>query len=130
MKANFSWNSAASSEYQVAASGSGEVSPEPDPLLPPVLPADVTLRGNFPNPFNPQTVIHYALPSAGPVRLRLYDVQGRLVRTLVDGVQASGPQEVTWDGRDRSGRPMASGTYFARLEQGVQHQVKSLVLVR
>jgi subtilisin family serine protease len=111
-------------QVPVALTVSGDTTPVGD------APRAFQLVGAVPNPFNPQTVIHYALPSAGPVRLRLYDVQGRLVRTLVDGVQASGPQEVTWDGRDRSGRPMASGTYFARLEQGVQHQVKSLVLVR
>jgi hypothetical protein len=88
------------------------------------------LVGAVPNPFNPQTTIKYVLPEAGSVRLRLYDVQGRLVRTLVDGSRAAGANEVRWDGRDNTGRSMASGTYFARLEQGSQHSVKSLVLVR
>jgi len=88
------------------------------------------LVGAVPNPFNPQTTIKYVLPEAGSVRLRLYDVQGRLVRTLVDGTRAAGANEVRWDGRDNTGRSMASGTYFARLEQGSQHSVKSLVLVR
>ena len=88
------------------------------------------LTGAVPNPFNPQTSIHYALPTTAPVTLRLYDVQGRLVRTLVEGIQPAGAHQVRWDGRDDSGRASASGVYFARLTQGGSQQVKSLVLVR
>jgi len=95
-----------------------------------VAPRAFQLVGAVPNPFNPQTTIKYVLPETGAARLRLYDVQGRLVRTLVDGTMPSGQNEVRWDGRDNSGRSMASGTYFARLEHGSMHSVKSLVLVR
>jgi len=83
-----------------------------------------------PNPFNPNTTIHYSLPADAHADLRLYDVQGRLVRTLVTGLRPAGLNEARWDGCDNSGRAVASGTYFARLQAGGQHSVKSLVLVR
>ncbi len=83
-----------------------------------------------PNPFNPQTTVRFTLPAAGSVSLRIYDVQGRLVRTLVDGVRPSGLNEVRWDGRDWNGRAAASGTYLVRLRSGDEFGVQSVVLVR
>ncbi len=93
-------------------------------------PLAFALLGAVPNPFNPQTTVRFTLPNAGTATLRLYDVQGRLVRTLVDGVRPGGLNEVRWDGRDANGRAAASGTYFARLQADGQRSVKSLVLVR
>jgi len=93
-------------------------------------PAAFALLGAVPNPFNPQTTIHFALPADSHADLRLYDVQGRLVRTLVSGPRPAGLNEARWDGRDNSGRAAASGTYFARLQAGGRQSVKSLVLVR
>jgi len=94
------------------------------------LPEAFALTGVVPNPFNPQTTIHFILPQTQTANLRLYDVQGRLVRDLVDGVKQAGSNQVVWDGRDSSGRSVASGTYFARLESGGLTSVKSMVLVR
>lgn len=83
-----------------------------------------------PNPFNPRTVIAFALPEAGPARLAVYDVSGRLVTTLVDAVQPAGRQEVVWDGTDSAGHAVASGVYLYRLDaQGVR-ETKRMVLVR
>ncbi|MBD3222776.1 S8 family serine peptidase [bacterium] len=94
------------------------------------LPGAVTLVGAIPNPFNPMTTVRYALPASQRVSLRVYDVQGRLVRELVDGIVPAGTNEARWDGRDRHGRSVASGTYFARLVAGGVSQVESMVLVR
>jgi subtilisin family serine protease len=94
------------------------------------IPEAFALTGVVPNPFNPQTTIHFTLPRTQTASLRLYDVQGRLVRDLVNGVKQAGPNQVNWDGRDSSGRSVASGTYFARLESGGLTSVKSMVLVR
>lgn len=91
------------------------VGPEP-------LPALLVLRQAVPNPFNPTTSIGFELPAAGPVRLAVFDVAGRLVRTLVDGGRPAGADQVVWDGRDAAGRSVAAGTYFARLE-AVGHSV-------
>lgn len=94
------------------------------------LPQAVTLVGAVPNPFNPLTTVRFALPADQHASLRVYDLQGRLVRELVDDVRPAGQNEARWDGRDRQGRAVASGTYFARLVSDGQVQVKSMVLVR
>lgn len=75
----------------------------------------MSLHQNYPNPFNPGTTIRYTLPRAERVQLRVYDVHGRLVRTLRDGSEPAGDRRVEWDGRDRSGQPVASGVYLYRL---------------
>ena len=68
------------------------------------------LLPNEPNPFNPATIIRYELAAAAPVRLQIFDVGGRLVRTLFVGEFATGAQSFTWDGRSDTGAPVASGT--------------------
>ncbi len=83
-----------------------------------------------PNPFNPRTTISYDLPEAGPVRLCVYDLAGRLLRTLVDEIRAQGSHDAVWDGRDASGRDVGSGTYLARLEFGGQVESVRMGLVR
>lgn len=95
------------------------------------IPAALTLRGNHPNPFNPMTVISFRLDAdASRASLRIYDVSGRLVRTLVDGALAGGDHEVLWRGRDERGREVASGTYLYRLEADGASRSRSMVLVR
>ena len=69
-----------------------------------------------PNPFNPNTTIHYELSLPGSVRLHIYDVSGRLVKTLVNDVMGSGAHEVAWDGTSRSGSRVSSGVYFYVLQ--------------
>jgi hypothetical protein len=73
------------------------------------------LRHNYPNPFNPQTTIAFELTIPGRVKLEVFDVSGGLVTTLVDDDMEAGPHNVSWQGRDRSGRPVSSGVYFYRL---------------
>jgi photosystem II stability/assembly factor-like uncharacterized protein len=68
-----------------------------------------------PDPFRAGTTFRFSLPQAGPVRLTVHDVTGRLVADLAGGRRTTGPQAVAWDGRDGSGRPLPSGVYFARL---------------
>jgi hypothetical protein len=68
-----------------------------------------------PNPFNPNTTIHFELSRPGNVRLHIYDVSGRLVKTLTDGMMGSGSHAVAWDGTGRSGR-VSSGVYFYVLQ--------------
>jgi hypothetical protein len=68
---------------------------------------------NYPNPFNPSTTIKYSLPSAGHLKLSVYNVRGQLVKTLIDGVRPAGAdQTVVWDGTDDRGSSAASGVYF------------------
>jgi hypothetical protein len=89
--------------------------------------------GNYPNPFNPSTSIAYTVPPAAtqqPVRLEIFDVMGRLVQVLVDGVQEAGAYQVTWGGTDRTGVPLASGVYLSRLRVGEQVRVHRMLLMK
>jgi len=89
------------------------------------------LAGNYPNPFNPVTTITYGLAERAPVTLRIYDVSGRLVRTLVDEVQEPGRSyTVVWDGRNAYGRSVSSGVYFCRLTAGAGASARKMVLLR
>jgi len=89
------------------------------------------LEGNVPNPFNPMTEIRFvAGPRPVTVRLKVYDVSGRLVRTLHDGVHPAGHGKVVWNGRDERGGEVPSGLYFARLEIGGQRFTRKMMLVR
>lgn len=95
------------------------------------LPERVTLFPNYPNPFTPTTTIRYALPAPMPVTLRVYDILGREVATLRSTERdAAGTHTVVWDGRTRSGRPAASGTYLYRLQAGNTVRSGHMVLVR
>lgn len=90
------------------------------------LPPATRLAGVQPNPFNPSTTVHFELAHAAKTLVRVYDLSGRLVRTLVDGPCAAGPQEVLWDGRDGGGQPAASGVYLVRLSaDGVEQSTKA-----
>ena len=80
------------------------------------VPTTFALERNVPNPFNPRTLIRFAVPHTAPVQLRVYDARGRAVATLVDETLVAGHHEVVWDGRDASGRAVASGVYFARMQ--------------
>jgi hypothetical protein len=90
----------------------------------------VLLRPAFPNPFGIVTTLLYELPSARPGRIAIYDVRGRVVRVLQQGALAKGTGMVHWDGRDGRGLPVASGTYFCRLETAGAAEVRKLVFLR
>ncbi len=80
------------------------------------VPTAFALDGGYPNPFREQTTLGYSLPEAADVRLTVYDLLGRRVRTLVAEPQAAGTYTVTWDGRGAAGARAASGVYIVRLE--------------
>jgi hypothetical protein len=89
------------------------------------------LAQNAPNPFNPSTDISFTVPAGGaPVTLQIFDVSGRLVRTLVDGFEAGGARTVTWHGRSDDGRPAPSGVYFYRLTAPSFSEQKRMTLLK
>jgi beta-glucanase (GH16 family) len=88
------------------------------------------LLQNVPNPFALRTRIAFRLPEAGAVRLEVYDIAGRRIRTLVDGWLPQGIQEVRWDGNDDSGRPVAGGIYYYALRIPDGSHVRRMVLLR
>jgi hypothetical protein len=93
-------------------------------------PAMSRLYPSYPNPFNPSTRIVFDVRNASAVSIKIYDVSGRLVRVLVQRDYAAGRYEVAWDGRDESGRVVASGTYFCRMTAGAYSDTKKIVLLK
>jgi hypothetical protein len=94
------------------------------------VPSALRLYAAAPNPFNPRTTIRFDLPGAGPVRLAIYDLAGRLVKVLVEGERPAGSYEAVWVGRDTSGHSAPSGSYLARLVAGGKVEGVRLSLVR
>jgi hypothetical protein len=88
------------------------------------------LDANVPNPFNPSTTIRYQIGGTDEVTLRVYDVAGHLVRTLVDARRSPGTYAARWDGRDEHGRGVASGVYFYQLRAGDFSRTRRMVLLK
>ncbi|MBM3261854.1 MAG: T9SS type A sorting domain-containing protein [candidate division Zixibacteria bacterium] len=95
-----------------------------------VLPRAYALNQNYPNPFNPDTAIRYTVARTGPVRLTVYNLQAQEVATLVDRVQSTGTYEAVWNGRNASGRAVASGVYLYRLTAGAYTAPQKMTLVK
>jgi hypothetical protein len=89
-----------------------------------------TLRQNYPNPFNPNTTISYQIPVAEKVSLKVYDMLGREVRTLVNGDVDAGSHTAVWDGTNNSGVKVASGVYIYKLQAGKHQLNKKMTLMR
>ncbi len=85
---------------------------------------------NYPNPFSSLTNIEYLLPTTREVNLSVYDIQGRLVQTLVSGKMSAGRHSVTWDRTDRQGYDVSSGVYFYRLSVGNHTETRQMVIFR
>jgi len=96
----------------------------------PRVPLRFLVMQNAPNPFNPSTTIRFALPEAGHVTLAVYDINGRLVRTLVGQPLGAGSHAVVWDGKDAMGRAVASGVYVYRLTAPQGTVTKRMTLLR
>lgn len=94
------------------------------------LPNGMRLEQNFPNPFNGETAIRFAVPVGGKVEMAVYNLAGQEVVELVDRMEEAGERVVRWDGRDRRGRMLASGVYFYRLRVGDQVRTRKLALLR
>jgi hypothetical protein len=88
------------------------------------------LSCNYPNPFNPSTVIRYEIANPGHVSLRVYDAGGVLVKVLQDQHRKAGRYEVNWNGEDEKGHPVSSGVYFCRLSALGITQTTKMVLVK
>jgi hypothetical protein len=94
------------------------------------LPTEYALHPNFPNPFNPSTTIKYDLKEAGKVSLKIYNVLGQEVRTLVSGAQTAGFKNIAWDGRNNAGQAVSSGIYVYRLETSGFVKSRKMMLLK
>ncbi|MEN8006597.1 MAG: FlgD immunoglobulin-like domain containing protein [Candidatus Krumholzibacteriota bacterium] len=95
------------------------------------VPTGTALVRNYPNPFNPSTTIQYELAEPATVSVRVFDLAGHAVRTLVDGRSLpAGSHEVLWRGRDDSGRMLPGGVYSVRLDAGDVHKTLRMTLLK
>ena len=93
-------------------------------------PDRLELLGARPNPFGDATSVVFLLPQPETVRLEVYDVTGRLVRTLTDRTLGAGEHRIAWDGRADDGQRVGTGVYFYRFEAGDVRETRKLVLFR
>ncbi|NIM19923.1 MAG: T9SS type A sorting domain-containing protein [Candidatus Latescibacteria bacterium] len=90
----------------------------------------LALHQNYPNPFKGTTVIIFQVPEQSRVRLKVYNVQGQEIVTLVNGLKQEGAHRVVWDGKDAAGRQLSSGIYFYRLESDNLVQTRKMMVLR
>ena len=93
------------------------------------LPTDFVLGPNYPNPFNPSTIIPYQLPTATHVRLEVFNLLGQRIATLVDGARAAGVHTAQWHATDAAGQAVAAGVYIYRMTVGMESQTGRMVLI-
>jgi len=94
------------------------------------VPKEFVLEQSYPNPFNAETVIKYQLPEPSTVSLKILNLLGQEIRTLIDGQKGAGYHEAIWDGRDNSGKDVASGIYIYRIQAGDFVDMKKMELIR
>ncbi len=92
--------------------------------------AFLMLFHNYPNPFNPSTTVSFTLPEPANVNLSIYDIEGKLVKTLLNEKATKGFNKVTWDGSDKNGTPVASGIYYVRLRSAGKVLTNKMMLLR
>jgi flagellar hook assembly protein FlgD len=88
------------------------------------------LGQNYPNPFNPTTTIEYTISESSPVTIKIYNIQGKEIASLVNSDHSAGNYSVNWNGQDRFGRPAASGTYIYQIVAGEHRESKQMILMR
>ena len=106
----------------------GDIPALDEPLL--RIPETFALYQNFPNPFNPSTIIRYDVPRSSHVTIRVYDMLGHVVKTLVQGEVEAGAHSVEWDGRNQRGERVSSGIYFYRIEAGSFTKTMKMILAK
>ena len=95
------------------------------------IPQEFSLSQNYPNPFNPQTTIRYNIPKSGHMELKIFNIQGQVIRTLVDEIKPAGSFQTIWDGKNAEGIIQASGVYFYQLKAGNKFvQTKRMLLLK
>ena len=90
----------------------------------------ITMEQNTPNPFNPTTTISYSIPQDGKVELKVYNIKGQLVKTLVKDHLEAGTHKTVWDGDNDTGKRVSSGVYLYRLESGGKTKVRKMLLLK
>ena len=95
-----------------------------------LLPNNFELTQNYPNPFNPSTSINFTVPSLSDVNISVYDINGRLVNTLINNTLSAGEYNVMWNGDDMSGNKVSAGIYMYNLTSGETSITNKMILVK
>ena len=108
----------------------GEVTVSTDPISF-IAPSDYKLSQNYPNPFNPNTTIEYSIPINRKVSVKVYNITGQLINTLIDNQMVNaGTHKVVWNGKNNLGRKVSTGMYLYSLEWAGMKKVKSMTLLK
>ena len=94
------------------------------------IPTQYVLNQNYPNPFNPTTTISFSVPQKEYVRIEVYDILGKLIKTIVDKEVGAGNYSVVWEGNDQAGAKVASGMYLYRIQAGSFSSVKKMLMLK
>ena len=94
------------------------------------IPTKFALEQNFPNPFNPVTTLRYTVPEKEIVNISVYDMRGKLVKTLVNSFQSSGKKTVHWNGTDSRDNTVSTGVYLYKINAGIFSQTKKMILLK
>ena len=94
------------------------------------LPEIFTLHQNYPNPFNPATNLDYEIPEDAMVNITVFDMMGKVVRTLVNGQQSAGYKTLQWNATSNSGQPISAGLYIYTIQAGEFSQTRKMILLK
>jgi hypothetical protein len=95
-----------------------------------IIPEVFALHQNYPNPFNPITSLRYDLPADGLVNITIYDMMGRIVKTLVNGSQTAGYKSIRWNATNDRNEPVSAGLYLYTIQAGEFRQTRKMVLLK
>ncbi|MBN2830283.1 MAG: T9SS type A sorting domain-containing protein, partial [Candidatus Cloacimonetes bacterium] len=96
----------------------------------PIIPSHTVLGNNYPNPFNPETTINFALKENAKVSIDIYNIKGQYVTSVADGDFNAGQHSVVWKGTDTHGKSVSSGVYFYKMCSGTYTQTKKMILMK
>ena len=93
-------------------------------------PSELSLHQNFPNPFNPSTTIRYEISNSSHIKLTIYNLNGKIIRNLLNQNEIAGSRSILWNGEDNFGIKVSSGTYIYSIETGDYSEVRKMVLLK
>ncbi len=128
---NGSWTSGSSGDFNLVTNpGDPNSKPNPTSVVDEKIPSSFKLLNNYPNPFNPSTRIAFEIPQSEFVSLKVYNISGELIYSLIEENLAAGRYEKIWNGKDNSGRNVSSGVYIYRLKAGQFDKSARMILMK
>ena len=94
------------------------------------MPKDFALHQNYPNPFNPVTSLSYDLPNDDLVNITIYNMMGRIVKTLINSFQTAGYKSIQWNATNDRNEPVSAGLYLYTIQAGEFRQTKKMILLK